>query len=193
MSSNPPSPQESGFAWIEDRCRAYRNDGDRVTTNGSRLFGWTPSRGESAYAHVLYAPLAEDGLAELESKLRRRIPRPLQELYSVCNGADLFQNELHLFGLRTSYARTGEAIWQPIALERPNLEERPLGLSPDEIVFGFYADDGSYLAIDSEQGGITRYSDEARVIEAKWPSLQVMLRSAFDALERRLGASKLRE
>lgn len=120
--------------------------GSRITANGVRLIGHVPHVGTMAYLHRVYNPLKENDILEIEQQIRRTLPLALKYFFQRANGADLFVNQLSLFGLRNSYDRTlTDAIYCPLAINTPNVRERVNGAPHNAVFFGFYAQDGSNI------------------------------------------------
>lgn len=123
---------------------------------------------------MLFAPVSRDDLARLEQNLNRQIPGAYREfLLGIGNGLNLFSGTLSLDGLRASYARSGDAVWQPFDLETVNSLERPRNALADYFYIGGYFEDGSHLYLDGER--VYRCSRDSAKQLNHWNSLSEMM------------------
>ena len=136
------------FAEILSIIEKAKSLGFRVLENGTQLVGAVPHVAPEAYIHKVFAPLSENQILYLEGAvLKRSIPASYKELLAHCNGLSLFSGSLSLDGYRKSYTRHGDEVWQPFAIETPNLIERPADAERDAFFVGGYKADGSVLYI----------------------------------------------
>jgi hypothetical protein len=59
-----------------------------------------------AYLHTLFADLEDNELRDLQNEINREFHMTLQELMRLHNGMNLFNSQLSIYGLRTSYRRS---------------------------------------------------------------------------------------
>jgi hypothetical protein len=159
---------------------AFSNDGDATNTTGTRLIGFAPHIAPKAYLHAVYAPLGVSELAELQTRLRREIPRQFAEFLSHANGLSIFVAALRVFGyvpvrLRTG---TGASVYDyPYDIVVPNVSARLRGLRNGSLAIGWYKGDGSYASIEGD-GKVRRFDprNEDRVNEM-WPDFDTWIAS----------------
>jgi hypothetical protein len=152
--------------------------GERTTSLGAHLYGHVPHVAPEAWLHSIYAGLSPQELDSLELKVGRPIPSVLRDFLAHTNGINLFSGHLSIYGLRSTYNRTGDAAWQPFALEVPNTQERPRDAKESYFFFGGYFDDGSRLVIDCETSKVLRLPQrKAAPILTEWPDFWSMLLS----------------
>lgn len=135
---------------VVDQARRF---GSRTLADGTLLAGHVPHVAPEAWFHQVFPPLSEADVVQLEREiLRRAIPPAYRAFLTGCsNGLRLFSGSLSLYGLRRNYIRTGDAVWQPFAIETPNLYERPRDASNSCFFIGGYNWDGSRLYIEGEE------------------------------------------
>ena len=176
-SSRPLGPGLD--AVMEAASRAARF-GTATSDNGARMFGHVPFVAPQAWFHILFPPLDEAALGQLERSLMRPIPGPYRDLLRVTNGLHLFGGELALYGRRTDYSRKPE-IRLPFDLTDPNVHERPRAADPSWFIFSFYQEDGSPAYMDPKDNRVYRGSrDLTRPRLNQWSSLD-------DYLEQEIG------
>lgn len=166
--------------WLDEvfsLLHSFDQLGTRQLPNGRQMLGHAPHVGPEAYLHILFPGLKRDGLKKLEAEAGRRLPDQLSELYSRCNGMILYSGSLSIYGLRTSYARTGDEAWQPFSIAIPNVDERINDADPDAVFFGSYDWDGSFLYTSTNSPVVYRCSRESARPLNKWQSVQEMLLS----------------
>jgi len=150
--------------------------GERTTTMGAHLYGHVPHLAPEAWLHSLYAGLSTQELQSMELKCGRPIPSIFRDFLSHTNGINLFSGHLYIYGMRSTYDRTGDAAWQPYALEVPNTQERPRDAKASYFFVGGYFDDGSKLVIDDETLKVLRLPQRrAGPILTEWPDFWSML------------------
>jgi hypothetical protein len=154
-----------------------RHLGVKQLRNGTELIGYAPHVGPQAWLHVLFAGLSASKRDAVEAAIQRSLPPPYWALLQRFNGLSLFSGALALFGLRESYRRTGDAQWQPFALETPNVVERPQDARPHTVFVGSFRSDGSLLFMDPSDSQVYRRSHHSARVLTSWSSLESMLNS----------------
>ncbi|MBE0543131.1 MAG: SMI1/KNR4 family protein [Verrucomicrobia bacterium] len=148
--------------------------GVRQLENGTKLIGRTPHVAPEAWLHAVFAPISHHDVLQLEKSLGRKIPEPYRHfLTSFANGLSIYSECLSLDGLRTSYARRGDEVWQPFAIDTPNVYERPRDADPRHFFIGGYGQDGSLLYIDGVK--VYRCSRESVEPLHEWNGFETML------------------
>jgi hypothetical protein len=149
--------------------------GTATSENGAHMYGHVPHVAPEAWFHILFPPLDESALAELESRLRRPVPDSYRELLKITNGLDLFSGAITLYGLRKDYSRK-PSIVLPFDLGDPNVHERPRIMDPSWFIFCSYRADGSSAYIDPGDGRVYRGSrDMTKPRLNQWASLDTFL------------------
>lgn len=161
------------FEEIVGIARKWESLGTRVLDNGTCLIGHVPHVAPLAYLNILFPPLTELKIAEIEGELNVKLPQPLREFYLLANGAHFFSGSLSIFGYRENYRRTGDAAWQPFNLRDVNLDERPSDAMDHHFFFGFYDWDGSLLYLDGQT--VIRCKRHSVSPLNTWSSLEEML------------------
>jgi hypothetical protein len=156
--------------------RAAEVLGTRTTETGARLIGHVPHVAPEAYLHAVFAPLDGPGVGALEAEVGRPLPPTYRALLRAANGLTLFSDSLSVYGRRTDYRRTGDAVWQPFSAGPPNTLERPPGLSADAVVVAGYGSDGSKVYMGSDGAVVRCGRDDAAPLN-HWPDLFTMLTS----------------
>jgi hypothetical protein len=169
--------------------RRFEHLGTRSLPNGTQLIGHVPHLAPEAYLHVVFPGLKKTDLSRMEMEIGRSFSPSLLELYSSCNGMTLFSGSLALYGLRTSYARTGDAVWQPFSIAIPNVDERLDGADQDAVFFGTYDWDGSLLYTSPKSPVVYRCTRDSTRPLNKWPSVQNMLLSEVRRIDKLFDAN----
>lgn len=159
---------------LDDLSR-WRQLGEIMLADGTRLIGRVPHVAPEAWLHQLFGPLAPEKVHDLQESLHFRFPKELADFYTLCNGLNMFSCTLCIYGRRTSYARRGEAIWQPFDIVAANTIERPRDSSDTMIFVGSYNWDGSLVYIDCATGRAARCARDAVCPLSQWPSFEKML------------------
>ncbi len=133
-----------------------------------------------AWTHIVFRPLNDDEIVQLEEHVERPIPDQYRLFLSLSNGLSLFDDHLSLDGLRTSYDRSGGTV-EPYDLRTPNVDERPRDVPADAFFLGGF-DDGSLLYIDAPRGEVVRYDRTASDAVESWADLGSMLVSESQRL-----------
>jgi hypothetical protein len=161
-----------------------RSFGSRVLQDGTELIGHTPHVAPQAWFHVLFPGLTASQIESLEHALKRPLPREYRSFLTQMNGIRLFSGSLSIDGLRRSYERTGDAVWQPFNVVDVNTIERPAGAGPSDFVVGGYKADGSLLCVDADTDETWRRDRDRPAPLNHWPSL---LHTLADEAERLAG------
>jgi SMI1 / KNR4 family (SUKH-1) len=133
------------------------------------------------WLHIVYPPLTDTQISDLEQSLDRTLPGDYERFLRRANGIDMFTSALAIYGLRTDYSRSPE-VFQPFSVVEPNQFERPQGMPETLLVIGSYCEDGSLVASDGD-GKIWRTDrDDFRPLNT-WPDLFTMLLTEVERLE----------
>jgi len=170
LTSSADAPLDSVFRIVS----AAEPLGIRTTAAGARLIGRAPHVAPEAYLHAVFPPLGEGDIDALEAEVGRPLPAAYRALLRAANGLSLFSGSLSVYGRRTSYARSGDAAWQPFSVVRPNTVERPRRLPGGALVVGSYRTDGSLVYVGERGEAIRCDRDEATLLN-RWPDLSTML------------------
>lgn len=175
---------ELSFRELMDVVDRARPLGFRTLENGTQLVGHLPDVGPEAWLHQIFGPLDETGIRRVEKQVGIKLPPEFEWFLRQANGLSLFSGSLAVYGLRESYARSGDAAWQPFAIDVPNTLERPRDGKGSSLFVGGYRADGSLLYIDADNSSVYRCSrDSARPLN-QWPSLLEMLAREAKRLSR---------
>jgi hypothetical protein len=154
---------------------SYKHLGERVLSNGTRLVGRAPHIAPEAWLHEVYRPLSDQEVCRVETELGRTMPPEFSSFLQRCNGLGLFSGSLSIYGLRSSYERTGDAVWQPFDISTPNVDERPRGSKTSFLFVGGYSDDGSQLYIDGADLKVYRCKQRTTKPINQWPNFAAMM------------------
>ncbi len=164
---------------VLERARPF---GVQMLPDGTELIGRAPHIAAEAWLHILFAPLHQAELEELNKRVGRPVPQVLLELLLQTNGLSLFSDALAIFGLRRDFRRTADAAWQPFDIRTANVQERPSDAPEPAVFFGSYKSDGSLVYMDPDGDQVHRCSrDSARPLNT-WKSLDEMLSSEVERL-----------
>jgi hypothetical protein len=172
----------SAMAAIQSVLERARPLGVQMLPDGTALIGRAPHIATEAWLHILFAPLHQAEVEELNKRVGRPVPRPLVELFLQTNGLSLFSDALAIFGLRRDLRRTAYAVWQPFDIRTPNVQERPSGALEKVVFFASYKSDGSLIYMDSDDDQIHRCSRDSAKPLNTWKSLDEMLSSEVERL-----------
>jgi hypothetical protein len=156
--------------------------GSRILPNGVELIGHVPHRGPHAFLHLTFPPLNDHDTRDIEQQIGCPLPYELKEFYSYTNGLDLFSCSLAIYGLRRSFARSGDEARQPFSIVTPNTIERPLTLPGSVVIFGSYEWDGSTLGMSPECPTVYRFAPNSVEVLSEWPTFEEMLLREVDRL-----------
>jgi len=166
--------RESTWLAVLDRASAL---GQRVLSDGTRLIGPAPHVGRAAWLHIIFRALEEREIGGLREKLDN-LPEAFRGFLARQNGLSIFSDALSIYGLRVSYARTGDAAYQPYSILTPNVHERPRDAPSSAFFVGGYSGDGSLLYIDeAENGRVIRCDRETAASLNCWTNMTAMLDS----------------
>jgi len=156
---------------------SYRLLGEKRLNNGTCLIGQAPHVAPNAWLHSIYPGLNLNEIKELESILDKTIPDCYRSFLENSNGLKLFNTTFCLDGLRKSYGRGLDDVWQPFDIRTPNMSERPKNAADCFFFIGGYDWDGSLLYIDShtQKVHLCRTDDATSLYE--WDSFEIMLES----------------
>ena len=149
---------------------------DQSLPNGTRLIRHVPHVGSLAYLHVVYGPLVENQIDDVEGQIGRKLPAALRRFYMLANGCSLFSGALNFYGLRFDYDRSLSYLSrQPISMEYPNVLERPRNADQRDVFFASYKWDGTQVLV-KEDGSVTACSRfNAQTTLFQWPSIEQMM------------------
>jgi len=141
------------FQQILEIINEAKTFGARTLDDGTQLIGHVPHVAPEAWLHKVFPALDQSSITQLETHvLPHKIPATYRNFLTTCsNGLGLFSGSLALYGLRRNYVRTGDAVWQPYAIETPNTYERPRDASHSLFFIGGYDWDGSRLYLENEK------------------------------------------
>lgn len=169
---------------LEIMLKRYEPLGVRNLANGTRLIGHVRHQAPDAYLHILFSGLNEKELSALEAKAGRPLPVCLKKFYAYSNGLELFSDSLSFYGLRTSYKRQGDEIWQPYCVSDPNVLERLSDASDDLFFFASYEWDGSLLYTSGCDKKINRCSAESSKPIGSWSSFEEMMGAEIERISK---------
>jgi hypothetical protein len=172
----------STFEEILKVVRQAEHLGSRKLTTGVELIGHVPCMAPQAYLHVLFPPLNDEKIEEIETNIGHILPSDLKDFYGYSNGIMLFASGLYVDGLRRNFARRGDESRQPFSIITPNTHERPVD-SPDSLVFfGGHECDGSLLGMFPDSPEVFRFAPCSVKVLNEWPSFDAMLLSEIRRL-----------
>jgi hypothetical protein len=150
-----------------------------ISEAGGRRICHLPWVAPMAYLHILYPPLHPDGIAAIAPRAGRQPPADYQRLLIRFNGLHLFQS-LFIYGVRAHYDRRLEAaMWQPVDVGPPHIEQhRTLGR--DDFIVGGVGPDVDYIVMRAVQGDVARLDHETKELKETWPSLATFLINETD-------------
>ena len=161
---------------------AARHLGSRTLEDGTELIGHVPHVAPEAWLHIIYAPLSQARVEDVSIQIGRPVAKEYQSFLQRMNGLSLFSGELSLFGLRSDFRRTGDAVRQPFSIRTPNTVERPRDADEALVFIGSYFDDGSMLYIDPHTSEVHRCSRTSVESLNRWKSFFVFLDSEAERL-----------
>ncbi len=159
--------------------------GEIINEMGTKLIGFAPHIAPKAYINVIYAPLKDAGIVELENRLGRGLPVQYKKFLTCSNGLMIFSGSMRVFGL-VPLSRTADIhIYNyPSNVIVPNESARIKGITDSDFVVGYYAEDGSYAVIDGN-GGVFRILPQSNDIDKeKWASFNDWLSSEILRLDK---------
>lgn len=114
--------------------------------------------------------------------LGHEIPSVFSDFLKRANGLRVFSGHLYICGLRTNYARSGAAAWQPYSILTPNLHERPRNAKTSHFFIGGHEPYGYRLYMDTASGHVYRCTERSVKPKHEWPSFEDMLESEMQRL-----------
>jgi hypothetical protein len=94
----------------------------RELADGTIQVGHAKAIGTDAWMHTLFAPLSQEDLQDLEIQLECNFDESLRSFYSVHNGLKLFGSYFSIYGIPSSFSRTGDYLFQPFDFITHNLD-----------------------------------------------------------------------
>jgi|GEM_PF-377868 len=172
---------------IMERLYAWGSNGIKKVegglNDGTVLICRAPHIGTEAWFHKLYQPaLSEDEIGLVADSLKVNMPDDYIEFFREYNGINLFSDALSIWGLRKSYSRTGDEVYQPYDVISHNPERA--GKPGSLLLIGSYSCDGSYIAYNPAEDMIQVFRcDEKRIkILHRWRNLSHLLESEINRL-----------
>lgn len=163
-----------------DLLGKYKHLGlEYVPETGATLIGRAPHIGSEAWLNVIYNPLSEKDIVEMEKPMGRTIPVQYRDFLLHCsNGLNVLSTTLCLFGCRKMIGRDIVASRQPFDLVTLNSykSERPRNATPDLFFFGGYDWDGSQVYL-TEDGKVHFCTPDDCTSLKEWDSLDDFLLS----------------
>jgi hypothetical protein len=176
---------------ILGKLESHSRSGDITNQMGTRLIGHTPEIAPKAYQHIVYAPLDESQLGELEERLNRPVHFKLKQLLAIANGMIVFSGELRVMGYVPVKREAESRIhnYPPCIISR-NVSGRMKGLRERAVIVGFYQSDGSYVSIEFD-GTVVRFDakGDGRALR-KWQDIDDWLISEVSRLAREYEANE---
>jgi len=127
---------------IDQVLQHAQSKGERRLDNGTRLVEPAPDIAPQAWRHLIFAPIPDADLAEIEGMLHQRFPDQLRMFYKTSNGISMFGGGIDVWGKRYNWARSGDAVWQPFDIVSHNHPADRPKHSPYEVVYFGSSDRG---------------------------------------------------
>lgn len=173
------------FEEILEKINIWSYLGERTVANGARLIGYIPDSGSEAYLHIIYAPLPEEKIEQIEKDIQMKLPEVYKEFLRCSNGINIFFRAFALYGLRKDFTRAGDEARQPFDIRTPNTFERPKDADRNILIIGGYSKDGSKILLDVNDGKIFRCERyHAKKILNEWSDIWTMLDEEFNRLSK---------
>ena len=173
------------FEFILANLKKWKNGGIKTLENGTELICHVPHVAPQAWLHKVYAKLSEEKIDKIRKELGVELPADFIEFLKCANGINIFSDSLSIWGLKTSYARTGDEAIQPydlVALNNEKKREIPMNW----VIFGSYSWDGSEMLYDIKNGNphVYRCENSSTKILQEWENLWVWLSSEVERLSK---------
>ncbi|MBT2659208.1 SMI1/KNR4 family protein [Bacillus sp. ISL-18] len=131
----------------------WKQGGERLIENGTKLICRVPHIAPEAWFHIIYPKIEITSLIEIEKELSIPLPDDFKGLLLTTNGINIFSDSLRIYGKRDSYVRKGDDAIQPYDLTMHHSEVKRY--FPDKyLVIGSYNWDGSHIVYDLETNQI---------------------------------------
>lgn len=163
------------FFKFKEIINKYSYLGEVIKGNGIHLIGHAPHIAPKAYLHIIFNPLSEKEIKDLEKELNETIPEDYKEFLKMSNGLIYFNGTLALYGKRLNYIRNEDNVWQPFSIITKNIYERPRGSKDSYFYIGSYSYDGSLLYIDKKNNRTYRCNRRIATPLNEWNSFNEML------------------
>lgn len=159
--------------------------GNKVSDSGAIFLGHMPEVAPKAYLHVIYPPIDEKSILELNEILKPAILHSsLIDFFRFANGMNLFfKKGFRVFGYVSAEKRVSEGFFDyPDDILHANGDIRIKGSESNEITIGWYLADSSYVNLD-ECGRVVRFnpSNPKKIIQC-WPDIKSWLISEIERL-----------
>jgi len=164
-----------------DILMSYSNLGKQELENKTILIGRAPHIAPKAWLHSIHAPLSNQEINELEKDLGT-IPEDYKLFLKTANGLKVFNTTLCLDGLRKTYKRGVNDVWQPFDILTPNILERPSNSTKNMFFIGGYDWDGSLLYFDLETNKIHLCDNDDATSIYEWDNFIIMLNTEVKRL-----------
>lgn len=150
--------------------------GIRTLPNGTRLIGHVPHVAPEAWFHKIFAPISDHEINQLENEIGIKFPEIFRDFLTLANGIGIFSGALSIDGFRTSWARTGDEVWQPFSIITPNTVERLRDSKESYLYIGGYpSGNGYYLYMDVNDLAVYRSTRRSAKPLQRWNSFPEML------------------
>lgn len=165
-----------------NRLKSFDHLGEERLEDGTLLVGRAPHIAPMAWLHRIYSPLTNEQIKILEEQLNLEIPVSYKLFLRVTNGLDVF-NCFSLDGMRKSYSRNINDVWQPFDIITPNTIERPKKAKRNIFYIGGYSsEDGARLYLNSDDNSVHLCERWKTKSLYKWNSFDEMLLSEISRL-----------
>ncbi len=145
-----------------------------IESTGAFLIGHVPHIAPQAWLHAIFNGIPEEDVKRIEKQINLEIPSQYRTFLNHMNGLTMYSNTLNLYGLRSSFERTANSIWQPFSIIPSNTTERIKDASSDMIFIGIYNWDGSKLYIN-QSNKVFRCSSKSTKPLNEWNSFEEMI------------------
>lgn len=166
---------------VLDILMAYSNLGKQELEDKTILIGRAPHIAPKAWLHSIHAPLSDQEINELEKDLGT-IPEDYKSFLKTANGIKIFNTTFCLYGLRKTYKRGVNDVWQPFDILTPNILERSSNATKNMFFIGGYDWDGSLLYFDLETNKIHLCDNDDATSIYEWDNFIIMLNTEVKRL-----------
>jgi hypothetical protein len=165
----------TNFKEILNELYKWKQGGERFLENGTILLCKVPHIAPEAWFHIIYQPLENSKIYEIEKALAISLPGDLKEFLLTTNGINIFSDSLSIYGMRTSYVREGDEAIQPYDLELHHNEVKRC-IPYNYLVIGSYDWDGSHIIYDLNTNEIHHCERYSSIVLNSWANLETFLR-----------------